>query len=98
MKEIESEVAKRLNIDEEQVHVVISDMFKEVRSYLQKPDLVKHGILLHKFIRIELNYNSIERYIEYREANPNAKTRQYESIEYYKNILNKKDYYGNSKK
>jgi hypothetical protein len=98
MKEIEQEVARRLNKDEEHIHIVVSDLFKEVRNYFQQPDKIKHGILIHKFVRFEVNFKRMQHFIDFKEANPDLTVKQQHTLEFYKNIINKKDYYGDFKK
>ena len=98
MVELEKEVAKRLDIDEEQVHIVITDLFKSVRTYLQNPHTVKNGVKINRFAKFNLKYNTIQRYIDMREANLVSDKNAKGTLQYFKELINKKDEYGNSKK
>lgn len=98
MNDLEKEVAKRLGIDEEQVHDVINDLFKTVKTYLQNPHTVKNGILINRFGKFKLRYETIQGYVNRREANKVSDKNAKGTVEYFKDILNKKDSYGNFKK
>ena len=56
------ETAEELGLPEEQVYIVVQDLWNGVKYYLYNPHLIKWGILLPYF-RIDLKIFTIKKYI-----------------------------------
>lgn len=81
--------AKKLDIPEEQVEMVVSDLWSIIHHYLTHPEKVKFGILL-PFFRIDLHIYHILNEIEKR-------FHKMDKIDYWTNILKSLPYGKSSK-
>jgi hypothetical protein len=55
-------------------------------------------VKINRFAKFNLKYNTIQRYIDMREASLVSDKNAKGTLEYFKELINKKDEYGNSKK
>lgn len=88
-------VAKKHNIPKEQVEVIVSDLFKSVREHFKTPMTVKHGVFLNGFVKFKLKYYKIRRYVIDRMSGKASEVHQQASLDYWIELLNQYDKYGN---
>jgi len=70
--EIVKETAKRLGIQEEQVHIVMHDFFKSIKTMLSAPyDYFRSGISVFGIITFRINYPKLYRKVHPKEPTEN---------------------------
>jgi len=90
------EVAKKLNLPEEQVHIVVSDLWAGVKHYFYHPHKIKYGIMFNKFFKFKLRRTKIQNYINFISTRDSPK--YVYSRQYWQEVLDNLKNYGNFKR
>lgn len=93
MEDITRRAAERIGISEEQMHHIVSDLFRVTKTHLQNPDTVKHGVFLNGFVKFKLVFDKIKYYLKNRKEGNTTNAKN--TIEYWEQILENKEKYGN---
>lgn len=97
IKEPVKETARRLGLDEELVHKVISNFWKAVKYHISNAHLAREGILINGYFKIKLRIKLVYRFVyKYNEYVGKMKYKL-QDPEYWRQIIAKLKTYGNDK-
>lgn len=95
--EVVKRLAKKLDLPEEQVFIVINDLWAGIKHYFYHPHTARTGVMINKFVKFKLRYNKIIEYINYLKTHTHASNKYPE--EYWSKVLNNiEKNYGNRKR
>lgn len=78
-------VAEKLNMPEEQVHIIIMDFWAGIKYYFTHPHEAKRGIMINRLLKFKLRINRVKAYIEFLKRRTDAKSTY--TVQYWSNIL-----------
>jgi hypothetical protein len=90
------QTAEKLGLPEEQVHIVISDLWAGVKHYFYYPHKVKYGIMFNKFFKFKLRRRKIQDYIDFIKDRQSPRSKF--NCQYWQDVLDNLNKYGNSKR
>ena len=95
--EVVKRLAKKLDLPEEQVFIIVNDLWAGVKHYFYHPHTARTGIMINRFAKFKLRYKKIIQYVNY--LNTHTVTIYKFPKEYWMQVLtNIEQHYGNRKR